>query len=128
MSRPFLSLDASAPVARYRSPDDVAPRSRQIAWVLWPAFMVAAAAELVFFALVDPAELHLTGFALDAPAMPLYTFGFFFFWLIGAASGAMAVALQRSPFKVKPCPPGANCNVAGVPIPRGDGEGDAPAP
>jgi hypothetical protein len=110
MSRSFFSLDPSATVARYRSPDDAAPRALQVVWILWPAFMVAAAAELVFFALVDPSELHLTGItSLDAPA--IYAIGFFFFWLVGAASGALAVALQRSPFRVKPCPPGANCNV-----------------
>ena len=29
-------------------------------WIAWPAFLVAAVLEMVVFAFVDPAELHLS--------------------------------------------------------------------
>jgi hypothetical protein len=32
--------------------------------------------------------------------MPVYTIGFFAFWVIGAASSAVTVFLSRSPFEV----------------------------
>ena len=34
-------------------------------WILWPGFLMAGVAELVFFALVDPQDLHLFGQALE---------------------------------------------------------------
>jgi len=73
-------------------------------WVLWPAFMVAALAELLFFALVDPSDLHLFGVPLDVNRMPVYTIGFLAFWALCAASGALTVFLQRSPYRVNHCP------------------------
>ena len=54
--------------------------------VLWPAFRGAAAAELVFLALVDPADLAVFGVPVAAGRMPVYTIGFFFFWAIAAAA------------------------------------------
>jgi hypothetical protein len=73
-------------------------------WVLWPAFLVAAVAELIFFALFDPMDLHLLGVPLDAERMPVYTIGFFFFWAITSAASALTVFLSRSPFEVNRCP------------------------
>jgi hypothetical protein len=73
-------------------------------WVLWPAFMVAAVAELLFFALVDPSDLHLFGVPVDAERMSVYTVGFLAFWALCSASGALTVFLQRSPYRVNHCP------------------------
>ncbi|MCX8006314.1 MAG: hypothetical protein N2688_15425, partial [Burkholderiaceae bacterium] len=63
-------------------------RALRVAWVLWPSFLVAAAAEVVFFAVFDPADLRPFGVPIDADRLPLYTVFFFFFWLIGAAASA----------------------------------------
>ncbi len=82
-------------------PNDLAQR---VLWVLWPAFLVAAVAELVFFALIDPADLSVFGVPLDAGRMPIYTLGFFFFWAVAASASALTVFLQRSPFEVNRCP------------------------
>lgn len=78
--------------------------TNRLLWVLWPSFLVAAAAELVVFAVIDPADLHVFGVPVEAGRMPIYTIGFFFFWGICAAAAALTVFLQRSPVEVDRCP------------------------
>ena len=68
---------------------------QRILTVLWPAFLVAAAAEFVFFGLFDPQDLTLFGEPLEASRMTIYSVGFFFFWGVGAASGALTLFLYR---------------------------------
>ena len=66
--------------------------------VLWPSFMVAALAEFVIFALLDPAAMHLQGGeALARPAA--YSVGFFAFWALGALSSGLTLhfAQDRTP-------------------------------
>jgi len=89
--------------------------AQRLLWVLWPAFLVAAAAELVFFAVFDPADLHLFGAPVEAGRTPIYTLGFFFFWGITAAASALTVFLQRSPFEVNRCPLNADDRPPGCP-------------
>lgn len=78
--------------------------AQRILWVLWPSFLVAAVAELFFFALFDPRDLAVFGVPLEAGRMPVYTAGFFFFWAMTSAASALTVFLQRSPFEVNRCP------------------------
>lgn len=94
-------------------------RVQRVLWVLWPAFLVAAVAELVFFALIDPADLSVFGVPLDAGRMPVYTIGFFFFWAVAASSAALTVFLQRSPFEVNRCPLPASDRPTGCPKKEG---------
>jgi hypothetical protein len=77
--------------------------AQRLGWVLWPSFLIACVAELAFFALFDPTDLHLFGVPIDAERMPVYTIGFFAFWAIGAVSSALTVFLARSPFEVNRC-------------------------
>lgn len=77
---------------------------QRVLWVLWPAFLVSAVAELLFFAVFDPSDLQVFGVPLDADRMPVYTLGFFFFWGITTAASALTVFLQRSPFEINRCP------------------------
>ena len=88
---------------------------QRMLWVLWPAFLVAAVAELVFFAIFDPTNLHLFGVPVEADRMPVYTVGFFFFWSLTAAASAMTVFLQRSPFEINRCPLNADDRPPGCP-------------
>jgi len=88
---------------------------QRILWVVWPAFMVAAVAELAFFALFDPADLHLFGVPVQADRMTVYAIGFFAFWALGMASGGLTVFLQRSPFEVDRCPLPAGERPGGCP-------------
>jgi hypothetical protein len=64
---------------------------------------MACAAELAFFAVFDPTDLHLFGVPIQADRMPVYTIGFFAFWAIGAVSSALTVFLAQSPFEVDRC-------------------------
>ena len=71
--------------------------ARHIACVIWPAFVVAACAELVFFAVFDPFELHFFGAPLELSRMAIYTMGFFGFWALGIASSTLTVMLEHLP-------------------------------
>ena len=63
-------------------------KARGVIGVLWPSFVVAGIAEIVFFTLFDPVELHLLGDPVAAGPMAAYTIGFFVFWAFTAASSA----------------------------------------
>lgn len=78
--------------------------TQRIAWILWPAFLVACAMEFVFFSLFDPSDLTLFGTPMDASRMTIYSVGFFVFWAMGAASSYLTCFLQRSPWEVNRCP------------------------
>jgi hypothetical protein len=93
---------------------------RRLLWVLWPAFLVAAVAELLFFAIFDPVDLHLFGGPVEVGRMPAYTLGFFFFWGVTSAASALTVFLQRSPFEVNRCPLDAQDRPPGCPKRAGD--------
>jgi hypothetical protein len=93
--------------------------TQRILWVLWPSFLIAAVAELLVFAVIDPADVHLFGAPVEASRMTIYTIGFFFFWLLGASAAALTVFLQRSPVEVNRCPLDAEERPAGCPK-RGD--------
>lgn len=88
---------------------------QRLLWVLWPSFLVAAVAELLVFAIVDPADLRIFGVPVEAGRMPIYTLGFFFFWALGAAAAALTVFLERSPVEVNRCPVGAENRPPGCP-------------
>ena len=78
--------------------------ARRLMWVIWPAFLVAGAAEGIFFTVFDPFDLHFFGATLDVSRVVIYTMGFFGFWGLGIASSALTVFLERSPWEVKRCP------------------------
>lgn len=77
--------------------------AQRLGWVLWPAFLVACVAELAFFSLVDPTDLHLFGWPVELDRMTMYTLGFFAFWALGGISSALTVFLARSPFETNRC-------------------------
>ena len=83
-----------------RSDGDLAQR---LMWVTWPAFLVAGAAEAVFFTIFDPFDLHFFGAPLELSRTAIYTMGFFGFWGLGIASSALTVFLARSPFELNRC-------------------------
>ena len=60
---------------------------------VWAAFLTAAVAELVFFAVFDPFELHFFGAPLDLSREAIYAMGFFGFWGLGVASSALTLFL-----------------------------------
>ena len=52
-------------------------------------------AEVVFFTVFDPAELHLFGRPAGLSRLAAYSVGFLFFWAFAAASSAFTCFLQR---------------------------------
>ena len=67
---------------------------RRLIYILWPSFLVAAAADALFFTVFDPADFTLFGpFGLGRLAA--YSIGFLIFWGLGAASSAFTCFLQR---------------------------------
>lgn len=71
--------------------------AQRVMRVIWPAFLVAAVAEFVFFAIFDPFDLHFFGAPLDLSRRAVYTLGFFGFWAVGIASSALTALLERPP-------------------------------
>ena len=71
--------------------------ARRLMWVIWPAFLVAGAAELVFFSVFDPFDLHFFGAPLEMSRQAIYTMGFFGFWALGIASSALTIFLESGP-------------------------------
>lgn len=75
--------------------DEGIPAGQRIISILWPSFLTAAAATVVFFALFDPRELlAYTEFA-NASRLGVYTVGFFLFWLLTSASSTLTAYFQR---------------------------------
>ena len=76
----------------------------RLMWIVWPAFLVAAIAETLFFSLFDPLDLHLLLSPHETSREAIYTVGFIGFWAVGIASSALTVLLGRSPYEVNRCP------------------------
>lgn len=93
--------------------------AQRVLWVLWPSFLMAAVAELLFFAAVDPHDISMFAVPVEAGRMTGYAIGFFFFWAICAAASALTVFLQRSPWEASGCPLPADSRPVGCP--RRDG-------
>ena len=63
-------------------------------WLLWPGFITAIVAEIVFFAVFDPLDFNMR---LQLSREAVYTCGFIAFWLLGSLSSALTLFLQRAP-------------------------------
>lgn len=95
-------------------------QSKQWIYVLWPAFIVAGAAEAVFFTVFDPQELAVFGEPLQVSRIAIYSIGFFIFWMLAAASSALTCFFQRSSAEINRCPLPAEDRPVGCPK-RSDG-------
>lgn len=72
--------------------------NRRLLAIAWPAFLVAAAMEMVLFAFVDPMRLHgLDGELLGASRSGVYTVVFFALWLGTIAATALTLMLAFPP-------------------------------
>ena len=61
-------------------------------WIVWPAFLAAIAAEIVFFAMFDPLDFNMR---LHLSREAVYTVGFVAFWALGILSSGLTLLLQR---------------------------------
>lgn len=63
--------------------------------VLWPSFLVAIVAEMLFFTVIDPKELYLFGEPVSFSPIATYSIGFLGFWMVCAASSLTTLFFQR---------------------------------
>jgi len=78
-----------------RSPEAVA-QVRKWGAILWPSFLIAGVATMIFFANVDPADLQeATHPDLQISRKLGYTIGFFMFWGVTAWSSMLTMLLLR---------------------------------
>ena len=71
------------------------PVVQQIISVMWPSFLTASAATIIFFTLFDPTDLGIIGGFPDLTRMGGYTIGFFCFWLLTSISCALTCYFRR---------------------------------
>jgi len=62
---------------------------KHIIWILWPAFIAAGIAEVVFFTVIDPKQLFLLGQPIELAALTTYLVGFFLFLVLCIGSSLM---------------------------------------
>ena len=62
---------------------------KHIIWILWPAFIAAGFAEVVFFTVIDPKQFYLFGKPIELAAMTTYSIGFLLLWVMCTGSSLM---------------------------------------
>jgi hypothetical protein len=74
------------------------PMTQRIIAILWPSFLTAGVATILFFTAFDPEViLAVSGYG-EVSRLGGYTIGFFLFWLLTSSSCALTCYFQR------PCP------------------------
>ncbi|MCB1724804.1 MAG: hypothetical protein KDJ39_14030 [Gammaproteobacteria bacterium] len=71
------------------------PLVQQIVSIMWPSFLTASAATIIFFTLFDPIELGQIGGFPSLTRTGGYTIGFFCFWLLTSISCALTCYFRR---------------------------------
>jgi hypothetical protein len=72
-----------------------APLVQRMVAVLWPSFLAAGVATVLFFTAFDPQELALALGVESVERLEAYSIGFFLFWLLTASSSALTCYFQR---------------------------------
>ncbi len=75
------------------------PKAQRIIAVLWPSFITAGIATVLFFMAFDPEQLVASGLLPAVSRLGAYSIGFFLFWLLTASSCLLTCYFQR------PCQP-----------------------
>ena len=72
------------------------PVVQRVVAVLWPSFITASIATIIFFTIFDPQDLF---YEYEVSRLGAYTVGFFTFWLFGVFN-CMATCYFLKPCKV----------------------------
>ncbi|NIR31887.1 MAG: hypothetical protein GWN84_21760 [Gammaproteobacteria bacterium] len=75
------------------------PRIQRVVAVLWPSFIIAGVATVLFFTAFDPAVIMPAMGYGEVSRLGGYTVGFFLFWALTAGSSLLTCYFQR------PCEP-----------------------
>lgn len=71
------------------------PKIQQIISILWPSFLTASVATILFFVIFDPQDiLAISGYD-NISRLGGYTIGFFMFWLLTSTSCALTCYFRR---------------------------------
>jgi len=92
-------MDAGSDPQRDDGPEthELNRRQRDLAVAGWSSFLIAAVGTMVLFAFVDPMTLvEVTEPPLPIERMTGYAIGFFFIWILTAASAALTLYLLRT--------------------------------
>lgn len=71
------------------------PLVQRIIAILWPSFLTAGIATVLFFAAFDPQHLLLDTRFAEISRIGTYTIGFFLFWILTTVTGALTCYFQR---------------------------------
>jgi hypothetical protein len=75
------------------------PKIQKIIAVMWPSFLTAGVATILFFTAFDPELLMEVGGYGKISRLGGYTIGFFIFWILTSTSCVLTCYFQR------PCKP-----------------------
>ena len=70
-------------------------KTQYVIAVLWPSFLIAGLATVLFFTLFDPRDLAQVTGRSDITRTGAYSVGFFCFWLMTSLSSALTQYFQR---------------------------------
>ena len=71
------------------------PKTQKFIAVLWPSFLSAGVATILFFTAFDPQLMMALGGFEQISRLGGYTIGFFLFWLLTASTCALTCYFQR---------------------------------
>lgn len=72
------------------------PTTQRIIAVLWPSFLTAGIATILFFTTFNPEEISLCmGSQKPISNIGAYTIGFFLFWLLTSSTCALTCYFQK---------------------------------
>lgn len=71
------------------------PTVQRIVAVLWPSFLTAGIATILFFTAFDPQVIMIASGYGEISRLGGYTIGFFLFWLLTSVSCAATCYFQR---------------------------------
>lgn len=77
---------------------------QRLVTILWPSFLIAGVADVLFFTLFDPSLFLYQEAPVFGSRLAAYTVGFFLFWLMGIGSSALTCYFQRSADEINRCP------------------------
>ena len=71
------------------------PRVQRIIAILWPSFLTAGLATVLFFTAFDPRMMLIDTPFADLSRTGAYTIGFFLFWMLTASSCMLTCYFQK---------------------------------
>lgn len=71
------------------------PRIQKVVSVLWPSFLTAGVATVLFFTAFDPVDLGMLLGVEQLERLEAYSIGFFLFWILTSTSCALTCYFRR---------------------------------